>query len=153
MTKPYIEVLKSFQGILDSLDFQTQLHPKSDDNRYDIISITLPDDENQSFSANLLPLEDSLEGSYFIQIYYEFPFLVPIPCPDGLKNTLINVNRQLPIGHFNLTIMGSKVYYKYILAYPIMADFNQEHLGDIMDMAIFGMTHFEPNFSVFGTSM
>lgn len=149
MTKPYIEVLKSFQAVLESLDYNTQLYPESTENRYDILSVQIPEDENKAFSVNLLPLADSLDGSYFMQIYHEFPFQVPVPCPDELKNTIININRQLPVGHFNLTIMGDKVYYKYILVHPMAADFNPDFMGDLMDMAVFSMTHFAANFEAF----
>ena len=147
-----LDVLQAIQLILEGMDYETNLLRKSNDIPMDMLTVKLDQEDegsDQQFVISVMPLSDDLEGSNFIQIYYEYPFMVDIPAADGLKNTLINVNRQLPLGHFNLTALGAQVYFKYVLASPMNLTFDAGHVSDFIDMCTFAMTHFEGEFKAF----
>jgi len=143
--------LRRIQNNLKELDFESTVLSKSETGSLDMISVKFmsSNDEIQSLVISFMPLSNELEGSFFIQFYYEYPFLIKSPCPNELKTLINNVNRQLPLGHFNTTIAWSQIYFKYVLALSNKSSILSDQLGDIMDMLIFAIQHFEEDFSGF----
>ena len=143
--------LRKIQNILQELEFETQLFTTNETGSVDLLAVKISADEEetQSMAINFMPLADELEGSSFIQFYYEYPFLLQSPCPNELKTLIQNVNRQLPLGHFNTNVAWSQIYFKYVLANPVENSLTTGQLTDIMDMVVYSVQHFENEFSAF----
>ena len=69
--------------------------------------------------------------------------------PNELKILINNINRELPLGHFNITVSGIQVYFKYVLAISSTNKINDLHLTDVIDMCTFAMKHFKGDFVEF----
>ncbi len=146
-----LKLLRGIQENLEEIDFESIILPENETGSGNMLSVKFRNnhDEDQSLIINIMPLSNDLEGSSFIQFYYEYPFLIPSPCPGELKTLINNINRQLPLGHFNTNIAWSQIYYKYVLALSLKTTVFADQLSDIMDMIIYSVQHFEEEFSVF----
>ena len=143
--------LHKIQEELAELGFECNFLPKSETGSQDMILVKFDNDkeELESLIISIMPLSRELEGSYFIQFYYEYPFAVKTPCPSELKTLINNTNRQLPLGHFNTNLAWSQIYLKYILAQTKGSAIKSVQLGDIMDILLFTIQHFEKDFLAF----
>lgn len=143
--------LAAIQNHLKELNFESVLLPKSETGSLNMLSLKFlnNDEVEQTLIINYLPLGNDLEGSVFIQFYYEYPFHITSPFPNELKTLIHNVNRQLPLGHFNTTVSWSQICYKYILAQSNQVSIQIDQLNDILDMILFSIQHFEKGFSEF----
>lgn len=146
-----LTLLRGIQDNLKEIDYESTILPKSETGSWNMLSVKFRNnrEEEQSLMINVMPLSNDLEGSSFIQFYYEYPFLIPSPCPGDLKTLIQNVNRQLPLGHYNTNVAWSQIYYKYVLALSTKTTLLVDQLSDIMDMIIYSIQHFEHEFSVF----
>ena len=146
-----LKLLRGIQDNLEKIDYESTILPKSETGSWDMLSVKFRNnrEEDQTLVINLMPLSDDLEGSSFIQFYYEYPFLIPSPCPGELKTLIQNVNRQLPLGHFNTNLAWNQIYFKYVLALSTKTSLLVDQLSDIMDTIIYAIQHFEKDFSVF----
>ncbi|MEE4286472.1 MAG: hypothetical protein V2I31_09995 [Mariniphaga sp.] len=151
MSMDDLKLLRGIQENLEEIDFESIILPENETGSGNMLSVKFRNnhDEDQSLIINIMPLSNDLEGSSFIQFYYEYPFLIPSPCPGELKTLINNINRQLPLGHFNTNIAWSQIYYKYVLALSLKTTVFADQLSDIMDMIIYSVQHFEEEFSVF----
>ena len=147
----YLTKLRDIQNIVGDLDFETSLLLESETGAPDMILVKFQNtkEEVQSMAISFMPLSEELEGSVFIQFYYEYPFHLPTPCPNELKTLIQNVNRQLPLGHFNTSISWNQIYFKYVLALSKESSLDMDHLADILDMILYPIQHFENEFSDF----
>jgi hypothetical protein len=60
---------------------------------------------------SIYPKEDEEDEMLFVQFYFQFPIdAQTISCTD-----LIQKNKQMPLGHFNLVPDEDYGYYKYVL--------------------------------------
>ncbi len=143
--------LRGIQTSLEEIEYKSTILPKSETGSWDMLSVKFMNnrEEDQTLVISVMPLSNELEGSFFIQFYYEYPFIIPSPCPGELKTLIQNVNRQLPLGHFNTNVAWSQIYYKYVLAMSLETTLYTDQLSDIMDMIIYAIQHFEKEFSVF----
>lgn len=146
-----LKLLRGIQENLKEIDFESTFLPESETGSGNMLLVKFRNnrDEDQSLIINIMPLSNDLDGSSFIQFYYEYPFLIPSPCPGELKTLIQNVNRQLPLGHFNTNIAWSQIYYKYVLAQSFKTELFADQLSDIMDMIVYSVQHFENEFSAF----
>ena len=146
-----LTLLRGIQDNLEKIEYESTILPKSETGSWDMLSVKFRNnrEEIQSLVINVMPLSDDLEGSSFIQFYYEYPFFVPTPCPGELKTLIQNVNRQLPLGHFNTNLAWSQIYYKYVLALSLKTTLIADQLSDILDIIIYSVQHFENEFSAF----
>jgi hypothetical protein len=151
MSMDDLKLLRGIQENLEEIDFESIILPENETGSGNMLSVKFRNnhDEDQSLIINIMPLSNDLEGSSFIQFYYEYPFLIPSPCPGELKTLINNINRQLPLGHFNTNLAWSQIYYKYVLALSLKTTLFADQLRDIMDMIIYSVQHFEEEFSVF----
>jgi hypothetical protein len=151
MSMDDLKLLRGIQENLEEIDFESIILPENETGSGNMLSVKFRNnhDEDQSLIINIMPLSNDLEGSSFIQFYYEYPFLIPSPCPGELKTLINNINRQLPLGHFNTNLAWSQIYYKYVLALSLKTTVFADQLSDIMDMIIYSVQHFEEEFSVF----
>lgn len=143
--------LKKVQNILSELDYESSLLSESETGSLDMILLKFQNNKKQvqSLAISFMPLSDELEVSRFMQFYFEFPFLIQSPCPNELKTLIQNVNRQLPLGHFNTNIAWNQIYFKYVLAMSEKDFVDEDQLADIIDVILFAITHFENEFSEF----
>ena len=146
-----LKLLRGIQDNLEKIDYESTILPKSETGSWNMLSVKFRNnrEEIQSLVINAMPLSNDLEGSSFIQFYYEYPFLIPSPCPGELKTLIQNVNRQLPLGHFNTNLAWNQIYFKYVLALSTKTSLLVDQLSDIMDTIIYAIQHFEKDFSVF----
>ncbi len=146
-----LALLRGIHGNLEKIEYESKILPKSETGSWDMISVKFRNnrEEAQTLVINLMPLSNDLEGSSFIQFYYEYPFFIPSPCPGELKTLIQNVNRKLPLGHFNTNLAWSQIYFKYVLALSTKTSLLADQLSDIMDTIIYSIQHFEKDFSVF----
>ena len=146
-----LKLLRGIQASLEEIDYKSTILHKSETGSGDMLTVKFMNnrEEDQTLVISVMPLNNELEGSFFIQFYYEYPFLIPSPCPGELKTLIQNVNRQLPLGHFNTNVAWSQIYYKYVLALSLETTLFTDQLSDIMDMIIYAIQHFEKEFSVF----
>jgi hypothetical protein len=151
MSMDDLKLLRGIQENLEEIDFESTILPENETGSGNMLSVKFRNnhDEDQSLIINIMPLSNDLEGSSFIQFYYEYPFIIPSPCPGELKTLINNINRQLPLGHFNTNLAWSQIYYKYVLALSLKTTVFADQLSDIMDMIIYSVQHFEEEFSVF----
>jgi hypothetical protein len=151
MSMDDLKLLRGIQENLEEIDFESIILPENETGSGNMLSVKFRNnhDEDQSLIINIMPLSNDLEGSSFIQFYYEYPFIIPSPCPGELKTLINNINRQLPLGHFNTNLAWSQIYYKYVLALSLKTTVFADQLSDIMDMIIYSVQHFEEEFSVF----
>jgi hypothetical protein len=143
--------LRKIQNIVSELGYESSLLSESETGSLDMILVKFQNNKHevQSLAISFMPLNDELESSLFIQFYYEYPFLLKTPCPNELKTLIQNVNRQLPLGHFNTNVAWNQIYFKYVLALSKEGSFLAGHLSDILDMILFPIPHFENEFSDF----
>jgi hypothetical protein len=146
-----LTLLRGIHGNLEKIEYESTILPKSETGSWDMISVKFRNnrEEDQTLVINLMPLSNDLDGSSFIQFYYEYPFFIPSPCPGELKTLIQNVNRQLPLGHFNTNLAWSQIYFKYVLALSTKTSLLADQLSDIMDTIIYTIQHFEHEFLVF----
>lgn len=143
--------LQKIQNILNDLDYESSLISENETGSMAMILVKFENnkEEVQSLAISFMPLSEEFEDSRFIQFYYEYPFLIQSPCPNELKTLIQNVNRQLPLGHFNTNISWNQIYFKYVLTLPGESSVNTEQLADILDIILFPIPHFENEFSEF----
>lgn len=146
-----LKLLRGIQENLERIDFESTILTENETGSGNMLSVKFRNnrDEDQSLIINIMPLSNDLDGSSFIQFYYEYPFLIPSPCPGELKTLIQNVNRQLPLGHFNTNLAWSQIYYKYVLALSLKTTVFANQLSDILDIIIYSVQHFENEFSAF----
>lgn len=146
-----LKLLRRIQQILEKIDFESTILPKSETGSLNMLSVKFRNnrDEDQSLIISIMPLSNDLEGSSFIQFYYEYPFFIPSPCPGELKTLVQNVNSQLPLGHFNTNVAWNQICFKYVLVLPLKTTLFADQLSDIMDMIVYSVQHFENEFSAF----
>lgn len=146
-----LTLLRGIQDNLKKIEYESTILPKNETGSWNMLSVKFRNnrEEDQTLVISVMPLNNELEGSFFIQFYYEYPFIIPSPCPGELKTLIQNVNRQLPLGHFNTNVAWSQIYFKYVLALSTKTSLLVDQLSDIMDTIIYAIQHFEKDFSVF----
>ena len=140
-----LEELKSIQLILKQLDYESTLLKKSEDLPLEMLSVALDPDEKgrqQFLTIAIYPMDDELDDAKFIQFYLQSEFIVEKQNLQRVSMEIQSVNRQLPLGHFNLSADEDKLYFKYVLAVPRKLSITDLFLADIMDMCCFSNTAF-----------
>jgi hypothetical protein len=132
--------LLEIQSIVEQLGYAVVLIPKSVDVPIDILSVPIEDDTQDSamyLNISFYPLGDELDGSEFVQFYFQYPFEIGNDCLDLVLQKLSAVNRELPLGHFNIAEAEDRLYFKYVLALPQNQEVEPLHINDILDMCIY----------------
>lgn len=136
-----LKKLQEFKTIIEQFDYTCNIIEKGELTPVDMLLVSLEDD-SQAFAISILPLSEDLDGSFFVQFYYEYPFEISPNDYSQIGSNIITVNRQLPLGHFNYTISNQQVYFKYVFALPIKANLEPANIADIVDMVVFAISNF-----------
>ncbi len=136
------EKLKDIKSIIEHLNYNCKWVAKGQDNPYAMLLVSV-DEEEPIFAISILPLSEDLEGSLFVQFYYEYPIALSSENFNKIADQIHLVNRQLPLGHFNFNLSNIQVYYKYVLAMDVNPEINTENFSDIIDMVVFAISNFK----------
>lgn len=134
--------LEEIKRVIEELEYECKLIERGDLSPIDMILVSIEEEESD-FAVSILPLSEELEGSYFIQFYYEYPFEISREIYDTTSAKIHNTNRLLPLGHFNFTISGIQVYYKYVFALPENSAITETNFSDIIDMIVYSVSSFK----------
>ena len=132
----YLEELEKMKAVLEQLDYKCEVLRKSTDLPLDMLSVMIGEDgdSQQYLTIAIYPMQDGLDDSKFVQFYFQAPFEISMDNLGKVLAKIQQVNRQLPLGHFNLSAEVDKLYYKYVLTVPRDMEWKPKFLSDIMDM-------------------
>ena len=137
-----MKILEEIKNILSSNGFHVTIQ------KHGVLSgLTLEKfQENPPFAQPIsiiqFPEEENLDGSVFIQFYFEST--QDISANNLVYPEILEINRLLPLGHFNLTKENKKLSYKYVFTAPKNGAIDEGMITDIIDMVIYAQVAFLP---------
>lgn len=142
-----VEMLKEIKALTKELNIESSLELISEGESANILRINLEEecDLNQDLTIMIYEDVDELDGSTFIQFFSEYSFEIKEASLLYKKCSLIN--RNLSLGHFNLSPDEKKIQYRYMLAFPKESKMKATFLNDILDMALFAIDENQNSFS------
>jgi hypothetical protein len=143
--------LKEIQSLIESMAYEVTFTPRGETSIVDMLSVLLDNEDDfdtkeQKIIITGYPDEDELDGSFFMQFFSEYSFTVQDKDLLNLLNMINQVNLLLPLGAFYLGEENSKLYFKYVLAYPKESSITAAFLNDVLDMAIYAIDEFQEGF-------
>lgn len=145
MTSNDYNELQKLRAVIEQLGYTAELLSKSDELPVDMLSIHLENDAKdrpQFLTLAIYPLGDELDASNFVQFYFQYPFEIRAENRIQTLETLVGVNQELPLGHFNISTDENRVYFKYVLALAHNQQIESIFLNDVLDMCIYTQEHY-----------
>lgn len=146
-----LDQLKSIRSALAELDYSATLLEISEDVPLDMLSVELDCTEDKPYPVLTIafyPMDDDLDEARFVQFYLQADFEVKPENVDRLGTEIRAANRDMPLGHFNLSREEDQLYFKYVLALPRNNAPDAVFIGDIVDMCAYAhhmlQTRFQP---------
>ncbi|ERM81262.1 hypothetical protein P872_10745 [Rhodonellum psychrophilum GCM71 = DSM 17998] len=135
-------ILAKIQTAAEKLGYETQLYPQSEEHPLELLALTVGEDgeENKYLGITVYPLDEELEGSQFLQFFYEYPQKISGDQKERFRIRLSELNRLLPLGHFNFNEMENRIYFKYVLVLPNEKEVDLAFLNDLLDMCLFAIS-------------
>ncbi|VAW68445.1 hypothetical protein MNBD_GAMMA10-3041, partial [hydrothermal vent metagenome] len=103
----------------------------------------------QFLVLSIYPMGDELDGSDFIQFYFQYPFEMDKAHKAQILLQQQLANQQLALGHFNLDADDRFVYFKYVYAGVKNTEPTPALLCDVLDMCVYAQVAYLEQFECF----
>ncbi len=146
------KILLALGGLAKQLGYEAELVQQSEDLGLSLLSIRLENDWKdipQFLILSIFPMGEELDGSDFIQFYFQYPFEMDKSKKSQILLEQQTANQQLALGHFNLDADDQYVYFKYVYAAAKNTELTLALLCDVLDMCMFSQEHFLEKFEGF----
>jgi len=139
MTKQHLKQLQHLQALAGQADYRSSILEQASGVPFDILSIFLgeeDEDNEEHLDMVFYPESADLDGSNFLQFFYQYPFTLSDTGGQAVIQILPHINNRLSLGHLGISFGEKKVQFKYVLALPLEAKIDELNFRDILDMCI-----------------
>lgn len=136
MTNQHLQQLKHLQALAVQADYRSTLLEQAAGAPLDILSVFLDEEDDEHLDLVFFPESAGLDGSDFLQFYYQYPFTLSESGNQAVIQILPHINNRLSLGHLSINFGEARVQFKYVLALPLSASLDVRHFNDILDMCI-----------------
>lgn len=123
----------------DLIDNGVLVYPFSQDEK--------PELKDWALNLTVFPMGDDLDGSVFVQIYWEYNLKATEDITSLIAAKLIDINFKLPLGSLGISPETSNIYYRLILPLPLETTITAPFLADVYDMVMYPMETYHPELS------
>jgi len=106
-----------------------------------------PELKDWALNLTVFPMGDDLDGSVFVQIYWEYNLKATEDITSLIAAKLIDINFKLPLGSLGISPETSNIYYRLILPLPLETTITAPFLADVYDMVMYPMETYHPELS------
>lgn len=139
MATPHLQQLQHLQKLAGQLRYEATITKQAPDVPFDILSIRISDEdseEEEHLDMVFYPENAGLDGSDFLQFFYQYPFHLSDDGIQEVMQILPSINNRMSLGHLSINFNEKKVQFKYVLALPLEAKIDELHFSDILDMCV-----------------
>jgi hypothetical protein len=134
------ENLKHWAKIAENLGLSVQFYKTDAPLNRPVLHLILPkDDKERDRGINILyiPSEKGkeLNAIRLIQFFSGVPFIIDEKNQEQVKNSIYQINNQLPLGHFSIGQTGT-LYYRYVTTTPKNELMDSDYLQQLILLII-----------------
>jgi len=117
---------------------------------YGLVLQFVEDEEEvpQNILFSILPDEDELDGSVFVQWAYQYPYEIIEDAYLEVVKAVTQINHELPLGSIEIFFEDNTLLFKYILALQKESEITTPFISDVFGMIIYAVEGFNERFSV-----
>jgi len=104
------------------------------------------EEEPQNIMFSILPDEDELDGSVFVQWAYQYPYRVVEDAYLEVVKTIAQINHELPLGSIEIFFDDNTLLFKYVLALQKDMQITIPFINDIFGMVLYAVGGFMERF-------
>jgi hypothetical protein len=90
---------------------------------------------------------DDLDGSVFVQIYWEYNLKANEHNTSLISEKLIEANFKLPLGSLGISPETSNIYYRLVMPLAFDTTITAAYLADVYDMVMYPMEAYYKEFA------
>lgn len=106
-----------------------------------------PELKDWALNFTVFPMGDDLDGSVFLQIYWEYNLKVSADNRTSIAEKLIDINFQLPLGSLGISPETGSIYFRLVMPIALQTEITPAYMADVLDMGIYPMEAFYPELS------
>lgn len=106
-----------------------------------------PELKDWALNFTVFPMGDNLDGSVFLQIYWEYNLKVSADNRTSIAEKLIDINFQLPLGSLGISPETGSIYFRLVMPIALQTEITPAYMADVLDMGIYPMEAFYPELS------
>ncbi len=106
-----------------------------------------PELKDWALNFTVFPMGDDLDGSVFLQMYWEYNLKVSSDNRSKVAEKLIDINFQLPLGSLGISPETGSIYFRMVMPIALQTEITSAYMSDVLDMGIYPMETFFPELS------
>jgi hypothetical protein len=106
-----------------------------------------PELKEWALNLTVFPMGDDLDGSVFVQIYWEYNLKAHESNTSFISEKLIEANFKLPLGSLGISPETNNIYYRLVMPLAFGTTINEAFLADVYDMVIYPMDTYYQEFA------
>ncbi len=106
-----------------------------------------PELKDWALNFTVFPMGDDLDGSVFLQMYWEYNLKVSADNRTSIAEKLIDINFQLPLGSLGISPETGSIYFRLVMPIALQTEITPAYMADVLDMGIYPMEAFYPELS------
>ena len=146
------KILLGLAALVKKTGYEVEFLQQSEELPLSMLSIRLEKDWKdipQFLILSIYPMGDELDGSDFIQFYFQYPFEMDKSKKYQILLEQQTANQQLALGNFNLDADDQYVYFKYVHAATKNTELTLALLCDVLDMCVYAQDAYLEKFEGF----
>jgi hypothetical protein len=106
-----------------------------------------PELKEWALNLTVFPMGDDLDGSVFVQIYWEYNLKANVKNTSFISEKLIETNFKLPLGSLGISPETSNIYYRLVMPLAFETTVTAAFLADVYDMVMYPMEAYYKEFA------
>jgi hypothetical protein len=106
-----------------------------------------PELKEWALNLTVFPMGDDLDGSVFVQIYWEYNLKANESNTSLISEKLIEANFKLPLGSLGISPETSNIYYRLVMPLAFDTTITAAYLADVYDMVMYPMEAYYKEFA------
>jgi len=106
-----------------------------------------PELKEWALNLTVFPMGDDLDGSVFVQIYWEYNLKANEHNTSLISEKLIETNFKLPLGSLGISPETNNIYYRLVMPLAFETTITAAYLADVYDMVMYPMEAYYKEFA------
>jgi hypothetical protein len=106
-----------------------------------------PELKEWALNLTVFPMGNDLDGSVFVQIYWEYNLKANESNTSLISEKLIEANFKLPLGSLGISPETSNIYYRLVMPLAFDTTITAAYLADVYDMVMYPMEAYYKEFA------
>jgi hypothetical protein len=114
---------------------------------YPFIDDEKPELKEWALNLTVYPMGGDLDGSVFLQIFWEYNLKVNENNTASISEKLIETNFNLPLGSLGISPETNNIYYRLVTPLAFETTITAAYLADVYDMVMYPMEAYYKEFA------